>query len=393
MSSGAPSEVATPIRYPAVALLCVDSADGEQTIPVRYDASGLPIQNAGFRYDTNTPANIQINKQTPMLFGYMTRVSLTEVNINWDIPNVLPINNTLTLALYDPSQVFIKNIRISIPATYGIGYYPAPRLISSVVANLNTATTSLGITWDGVVESIINTGAITTQQVSNNPRFVLESIGGFFRILPCNVGYWETNIPGTGLYLPPLEDDLTNMMGFTPFVVTRAEDALTNAPLPVVPYYAFIYGGYASCQYTPYVDIVSKLLTKNQNVADNSSAKNNTGSKLARIYLNRDDITTREITATYDASGILVSTSDNAVGTSCFTLRREFKTPKVISWNTTENVDIIDIEVLDYKGRPIYIEAVPVQLLSYTGSTLTDALVYSGNNTADFQFTLQATEI
>jgi hypothetical protein len=73
----------------------------------------------------------------------------------------------------------------------------------------------------------------------------------------------------------------------------------------------------------------------------------------------------------------------NIVGVRPFFLHKEFNTPKVISWNTTENVDIIDLQVLDRLGFPIYVEQFNAQ---YNENVVTIG------NTASFQFTIQATE-
>jgi hypothetical protein len=89
MSTGAPNEVGVPLRMPAVALLCIDSEDG-----TRYNAEGYAL-------DDGSPAQIQVNKQTPLLFGYMTRISLTEINMAWATPNVNERNNTLTIRIAD----------------------------------------------------------------------------------------------------------------------------------------------------------------------------------------------------------------------------------------------------------------------------------------------------
>jgi hypothetical protein len=383
MSSGAPSETGVSIRYPSVALLCVDSADGEQ-----YVSANAPLSIAGFRTDTNSPALIQVNKQTPLLFGYMTRVSLTEVNLNWNVPNLNKINNTLTLALYGTFTTPQAYVRIEIPTGEAGGiWYTLPDMAYALQLALNNTSTgaTLGgtISYKVMVQGLISDGSVTTEQFSSRPQLIIRSTGGSFAIVPCTVARWTGVTVGTGTYLPAIDDDLTNMLGLTPTIITRATNGLSP-----YPYYNTLFGGYASCQYTPYIDIISNLLTKNQNVADNSTAKNNTGSKLARIYLNEDGITPRYMSATYNSLGSLVQSSDNAVGVCPFTLHKEFTTPKVISWNTTENVDIIDIQALDYKGRQIFYEASP-----YQAQNTPDVTVFLANNSADFQYTLQASEI
>lgn len=328
-----PKETAVSIRYPSVALLCVDSADGES------------YNSAGYRVDTNQPNRIYINNQKPLTFGYMTRIALTEFNIQWNTPNVNARNNTLTISLKLTSSGAIQNFTITILEDF----YSPSELASRIQTQLNSNTG---------IQAFLG-GAPGTQyftvSINSDLNVVIEQLPAVdftFKIIPT----------------PNATDDLTNMLGLTP----RATDV----------YVPIIVGGYASYQYTPYIDITSNFLTKNQNVQDGDTAKTSTGQKLARIYLSNEEIVNRfeRLMPTYASNGTVNGSyySTNVIGCKSFVFKREFKTPKVIQWNNTENVDVIDIEVLDYKGNPLYINP---------GS------VAFKNNTADIQFTIQVTEV
>jgi hypothetical protein len=350
MSSGAPVEHGIPIRQPAVALLCVDSADA-----YTYDVDG-------FRNDRTTPASILINKQTPLLFGYMTRISLTEVNMAWATPNVNERNNTLTLFLYnDDTDDAIGFVRIAIQE-----YFHTPQELATAV---QTALRNLDIgygamTWDVTYDT-------------RSSRFDISgasdgTYGYSFQIwngATTSAPFLDTASDTGGVAVPTgrVQDDLTYMMGLTPSTDMQ------------FTYSKLLYGGFASCQYTPYVDIVSRILTKNQNVRDGDSTKTSTPSKLARIYLTKDGCSN-----TFDVDDAGNDDICNIVGVRPFFLHKEFNTPKVISWNTTENVDIIDLQVLDRQGFPIYIE-------QFNAAPINDTTLAIGN-TASFQFTIQATE-
>ena len=357
MSTGAPTENGTAIRYPSAALLCVDSADGEQ------------YNTQGFRVGNNTPANIYINKQQTLMFGYMTRVALTEVNIQWDIPNVNETNNTLTITEYNSSGVLIATRRIVLDAAW----YGLPELAYEIQQALDNAAgyTVLNGPFVGTYEVTVDgeplTGATASSTVTiTNPVIsIARTDGGFFQITPYNASATLTG-------LPALQDDLTNMLGLTPTI-----QGGSNAP------YDTVNGSYASAQYTPYFDIVSNLLTKNQNVSDNSSAKRSTGSKLARIYLSNEQIEKRTITITYNGSGDFETSTDSAIGTSPFVFRREFRMPKQIQWNKTENIDVIDLQCIDYRGNQLPIDP----------SVIRDGDAITIQNTADFQFTVMVSEV
>jgi hypothetical protein len=370
MSSGSPVEVGTPIRYPSSALFCVNSADAEVFNP------------QGFRIDSTNPGNIYINKQAPVMFGYMTRVALTEVNIEWSFPNVYEGNNSLTLQLFNLSGVSLGYIRVTVP----VGFYTAPALAKALQDALNSNATviasypansfHIGVGRRPVITDVSSLAGETVEVDSS--RFVIELYTGvstdvgYFRIMPYNAV-----ISG----LARLTDDLTNMMGLTPTVPQGSG------------YYDFFEGGFASMLRTPYIDIVSGLLTKNQNVRDNDSSKTGSKSLLARVYLSNEEAIPRRITLTYSAtesppsSGLypIVDSTDNAFGVKETTFRREFKYPKQIMWNSTENIDVIDLQVVDYKGNIIRYQ--PTVTTSEGGTTLEQ------NNTSDFQFTMMVSEV
>jgi hypothetical protein len=361
MSSGALTEKAVPIRMPSQALLCVDSADGES-----FD------KRTGMRISASTPSDILINKQRPLLFGYMTRMSLTEVNLQWDIPNVNTTNNTMSVALWNAAGVLQSCVRVSVSPDF----YTLPGICERLVDRLN-ADASDGGTKNYVITIAgenVKSGLSGETVYIVRPRVQITLGGGstgFFSIIPYNA---TVVVNGAGVAiptnLPPLEDDLTNMLGLTP---TQSS---------ALPYYENITGGYASAQYTPYIDIESNLLTKNQNVADGTSQMRAGPSKLARLYLAPSEPTPRVITIVYGAGGVYDSSTDNAFGTSAFVLHREFATPKIISWNTTENIDVVDLQVRDYRGNLVPVEP----NITALGSTRTIG------NTADFQFTIMSSE-
>jgi hypothetical protein len=353
MSTGAPNETGTPIRMPSVALLCIDSADGVQT-----NTNNYVINDA-------TPSTININKQTPLMFGYMTRIALTEINFAWGTPNVNDRNNTLTYEVAELSGgdfVVVGTYRVALNNSF---HTPAE------------LATSLEIALNNV---IISPGEQLIWSLSYIPResyFSLDLSGStsatqyYYRVLPPGKTYTinatATDISSADVvFTGRVDDDLTYMMG------------LTQSSQTANTYFAQINTGYASCQYTPYIDIVSTILTKNQNVHDNDSSIRNGQSKLARVYLSHPGAVNQ---FNIDPDGN--PTECNIVGVRPFVIHREFQTPKVISWNTTENVDIVDLQVLDHRGYPIFIEQRVI-------SSDQDTLILG--NTASFQFTLQITE-
>ena len=358
--SGVPVEDATTFRNPSVALLCVNSADAE-----------IFNKTTGARVDDKTPAEIYINYGKPFLFGYMTRLALTEVNINWATPNVNPLNNNLTIQVDNITTDESLILRITIP----VGFYTPSELALAVQTQFTDAFgdfLNLGAhAVDPIEVNWIN------QSSSFNILVVEPNVWDEFSIRILSSSVFRPVGASVPVALPSLDYDLTDMMG------------LTQVEAGAVSFKAIV-GGYASMLYTPYIDIVSSILTKNQNVQDGDTFKLSSTAKLTRLYLSNENIVGRyeKLVPVYNASGVITSADyeTNIIGCRPFCFKREFQTPKQISWNTTENVDVMDLSVLDYKGNPVYIT--PKAQIDTT--ELPDALQVG--NTADFQFTIMASE-
>jgi hypothetical protein len=392
------------IRYPATALLCVDSEDSaayvKKTYPVPTD-----FQEAyfGFREDDTKSTELIINKQAPLLFGYMTRIALTEVNFNWNIPNVNDVNGNMTIALWDMegfdtyediglSGQLVGYRRINInPA-----FYTLPQLMEAVKTALNSEAGSFDYvdpfsSWAALLDWDVSFSYLGAQGASCTIEMTSTGRNMQFQIVPSTATYnpLPFDVSGASI-LPAKEDDLTFMLGLTPSV-PRIIPSTGGSSCPA---YKEIMSGYASMQFTPYIDVVSRILTKNQLVADNDSSTASRRNKLARIYLTNEDITTRVISATYNLSGVLTASSDNALGTSPFSFRREFKYPKQIQWNNTENVDLLDLQVIDFRGRVLYQLDTRATNESVGGDDPDDIeFVCTNGNSTPFQFTMMATEV
>jgi len=372
MSSGAPMEIGTPIRYPATALMCVSTGDGFQYTKDTHELILGP-----------NPSNLTINKGRTLIPGQFTRIAVTEAQVEWNIPNVNKNNNTLTIQLQDlsGSEIIIERIEIE------PGFYSPVDLITEIARVLNTNPnfisefTALGVSAPffeialvgNESEVIISTGTGPAGETvsAKLPKIVIALITparavARFNILSCAAD------PSITL-LSKLQNDLTYMLGLTPTTFGSKS-------------YMTIQSGYASFQYTPYVDLVSQTLTKNQKVSDSDSSDYRQPHKLARIYLANEGIQPFYASATYDLSGALVGTDDNVIGTTPFTFRREFKFPKQIQWNKDQYVDLIELQLLDSHGQylPIQFNAMEFKY--------EDAADLYNPNLAEFRFTLQLSE-
>jgi len=336
-----PVDKGTTIRLSANALLAIDSNDNK-----------VFNTTTGIRFDINSPGQIYINNQRPLLSGYFTRIALTELNINWSTPNVNKTNNTLTIEVNSSSGT--RGGRLVIPE----GFYKPTELALAI------ETQFIAVFGTYINYESSGTPLLVTYN-ANSRSFSFEAqISGAGNWFPFEFSI-QTKIKQTDMtvYLTPLqqvEDDLTEMLGIVP-------------EQPFLNFFSILNGGFASVMYTPYIDIVSNILTQNQNVSDGDSAKTFTSSKLARVYLSNEKIE--------------ATTEDNIPGVRPFTFRREFITPKQIQWNKTENIDFVDLTILDHKGKQIYITE-NIVIDSAPG----DPVELTVGNQANIQFTLLVSE-
>lgn len=333
-----PVDKGTTIRLAANALLAIDSNDNK-----------VFNTTTGIRFDRNSPGQIYINNQRPLLSGYFTRIALTELNINWSTPNVNKTNNTLTIEVDSSSGT--RGGRLVIPEGF---YKPTELAVAIQTQFLAVFGTYLNYVSPGI--------PLLVTYNANSRSFSFEAQNGSWNTFQFTI---QTKIKQTDMtiYLTPLkqvDDDLTEMLGIVP------EQLFLNL-------FTILNGGFASVMYTPYIDIVSNILTQNQNVSDGDSAKTFTSSKLARVYLSNEKIE--------------ATTEDNIPGVRPFTFRREFITPKQIQWNKTENIDFVDLTILDHKGKQIYITENII-----INSSPGDPEELTVGNQANIQFTLLVSE-
>lgn len=323
----------------STALFTVDTRDG------------LKTDNSGFLKENQNPYDINIYKNQQLFSGAIQRIALTEINMPWFIPNVNAYNNVLYLqsesgethALGDDNLT--NELGEVVPATaIPTGFYTGEELAVAVQASLNVGngvfgTPSQPLDWtvQYIASTSSNLGAL------NAKIFIIEN---FLR---------GTTTPGINFVVNPRynqskgiysvlqnivrSDTLATMMGFT----YSSPNIFSNTQ----------YGSYASMQYTNYVDIVSSILTKNQNVRDTSTSYFTGSNLLGRIYI----------------SGDKIETEDNIVGTRPFHLHYEFNIPKEIKWNPTEFLSSCNIQLRDMYGNLLYFHNNNPQLYAGSGSS------------------------
>jgi hypothetical protein len=292
-------------------------------------------------------------------------MALTEINMEWNVPNVNTYNNKFGLVIFSPDLSGLTQITavVEVPT----GFYTPLELAEYLETELN----------DFLADDL-KAGFVANIVVSVDPKtlyFTLKN-GTDPSGAVCDFAVPSTQITDASGNVKAYPDNanttLYEMIGFGPF---KSNPKLIDGPLvELVPTWV---GSYASMLYTRYIDIVSDNLTKKQEVKDSTTQPPEQGGSnlLGRIYIGHSNLNESR----FDISGV----GCNIVGTRPYLLYKEFKTPKYIFWDGREFINLIDIKVYDDMGRPLY---------SQTDSEVITSTPAVAGNTGEFQITILASE-
>lgn len=282
-------------RPPASAFLLIDSQD-------RHQVSSLGQNDVDYNVAVNLDGILQplndftIQKRQPFLSGYFTRIAVTEVRFEYNVPNVNERNNAIIFWDKDNDSHVIE-----IPEYFYTPQELATQLDDELTTNIP------GQTW-----------AVTYED--NHFKIVSDED---FHINP--------------YFFPTIEQTLSGLFYMMGFNFTINDDIQTTHEGAVFP----------NMTYTRYIDICSRSLTQYQKVKDNSTRENQTPAVLCRVYLGN-----------YTTEGVGVGDSTAKTiwpGCAPAIIQRIYNVPKYSSWNPGAFIDQIDIQLRDDTGALLYI--------------------------------------
>jgi hypothetical protein len=301
------------------------------------------------------------------LNGFIKRLALTEVNMEWNVPNVNSYNNKFAIGLTssdisngDPDVATVNEIILRVEIA--TGFYTPTELALELQTKLNADLSSANVLVGGATEElkvIVEPKTLYITLVAD----LGTSLGEFFVPYESVAPFTKVDTANCTMY---------EMLGFGSLLTSSSLSPSSGSARYE------IYGNYASYLYTRYIDITSENLTKKQEVKDSSTQPPEIGASnlLARLYVAPPGLSESR----FDISG----SGCNIVGTRPFILYKEYNTPKYIYWDAREFINLIDIKVYDDKGRPIYEQVEQLDINAGAG--------YSAGNTAEFQLTILASE-
>ena len=334
-----PEKKARTIRWPKTAELHLDSLD-------RYNSATVPILSGGFGANllqdqaqwvgrlyaanaVNATNNCLIQTRRNLIYGYMSRVALTQFSINYNVPTVVTgYNDTFAFQAGIGTTTYTTTIprghynvvelaaamQTAIRAVGGGSVYPA----LTVVAPTNQGSGALTTTTTGFT---INTNAATTFffVTAGTNRVAADSSGRFYRLIGAN----------------------RISFGLTPAI------ALTPATSPdaTSPQVSFEMG-VPNLRPTDYIDIISQALTNYKDTKDANSSIQAPGSVLGRVWLTE---------AVVNSAATGQSFADpNILGTAPVSFTKTWVNPNWSQWSPNSAINSVDITLLDMWGEPLF---------------------------------------
>ena len=249
--------------------------------------------------------NFRIQKTQPLLQGGFSRITVAEVNWNWNIPNVNDYTNYFWIVAFNTSTEALVIQKIVVPN----GYYTGSALASAIQTAVNTAFASSGLT----ITVTFNASLGFTLSGGGSPNaFIALYAYNPDLTPPANVG-----------------TTLLDVMGFNPRTnwTYCATKTLTKTSVG------------ASLLYTTFIDIVSNKLTFYQKVSDQNSRRNGGSNVICRLYITDN------------------TALPNQFSPLPYVITRQFNNAKQIRWDKNTAIDWCDIQLLDDSGRPLYYNA------------------------------------
>ena len=267
------------IRNPSTANLLIDSADRT----------------------SGQASNFIIQKNNSILNGFFSRIGVSEVVLNWGIPNVSKANNNNTFTVRVDATPYT--------ITLVDGFYTVAAALDRIVYYLNNAPI----------------GPIA------GATFVVSATTG-------NVNFTTTQ----GIVFFSIDDTpLARQLGFTVFGVINLAFLITSPYL--LPY--------------RYIDFVSPEITYNQSLKDASTAggNNNPSNAIERTVLYRWYLAWDE-SPSYDEYGFPV-----LQGYTRFVTRRILPFPKQVRWENNMPIGQLSFQVYNDKGELVIPEKATVE--------------------------------
>jgi hypothetical protein len=313
-----PEMKAVTTRHPKTAELHLDSLD-------RYTIGDIPVVTAqvtnadqntaklfGPTFATVTESstdNCLIQSRRNLIYGYMTRVALTQFSLNYNVPTVVTGYNDKFALGFAGSTYFY-----TIPQ----GYYNVVTLAAQLQTLIRASPGGL---------LLVATVTPPTSQITSSPTTIAT-------------GFVISSGNATPIVLTPgvngqSASDANNYGRVWRMLGVNNQNLATTLTL-----------GVPNLRPTDYVDIVSRSLTNYKDTKDANSSVQSPGSVIGRIWLNESNTNGQTATNGYP--------DPNLVGTAPLTLVKNWFNPNWSQYSPNQAINSVDITLLDMWGNAVF---------------------------------------
>lgn len=305
--------------------------------------SSVVTQNAGrilLGQSKTATDNCLLQTSRNLLYGYFSRVALTQFQLNYNVPTIVAgYNDVLAFVVTGnvaPQYVSLRE-----------GYYTPDQLAAEIQLQMRAAP---GNPLPAFLCSAPQNPASTTLVTPISGGFAQPKINAYFQFATGSgatmnfiLGY---DTVGSGSIDPELQQriaKLARMLGLNKacYGYTEAANPLTTAPTA----WAAIQGGIPNLMPTDYVDVVSKTLSNYKDNKDENSSVQAPSCVLARIWL------TEGQSALSVANGWPQASLQ---GQSPQIFTKSWVNPNWSQWSPNQSVSSVDITLLDMWGKPLF---------------------------------------
>lgn len=253
-----------------------------------------------------TSANWRLNLKNSAIYGYFTRLVISQIQFQWNVPTIVQGKNDLFVM----TQTAGGEQQIVVELTPG--FYNGP----SLATEIQTAFLAAG----------------------GDASFTCEFVEGKFQM--------SVTGPGT-IALQPLPPDVAEGTQNNRFLATIGAIS-ENFDLAET-----IITGIAPLLYTRWVDMCSSYLTKYQRAKDNTSDPSAFISNvIARVYAVPPNVAIPQTSYIY--TGTEGEVTELTAFQGPWTMTIDYNTPKMIKWSPQETVANFDLQLRDEYGDYLY---------------------------------------
>ena len=343
-----------PIREPARAELHIDSLDrwhnNSSLIPTTVQTqqlakligptkiTDLSIVQGFAPTSQGSGNNFIISGKTDrnLIYGYFERIALTQIQLFNRCPNVISPQDWTN----GNGLIYFSYYQVSSGTTFTRGFF---------IPTGNYSPQSLALTLQGLIRgwSGLTPTAVTVTFTNGQFAFATNVVGDTIGATSYGV---STPGPGIDEVLNAAHYKMCKMLGF-------GSKAFQVGPVAGGGNQVLI-GNIPNMNFTDYIDICSKTLTKFKRVKDTNSTDLATQDVVARIYLTAPNTMTDPSTnSSYPSQNYVSGTAlATIVAPMTFTpiVNASWNTPNFNKWSPEESLSSIDFQLRDMYGNPLY---------------------------------------